>query len=155
MEEIVSLEHHDGSALPLVCSCNMANASNSKVDWTAEEIHRTMGCQKFRNYRHVSNGGEWVKGGEFHPSLGSFATIPKTKQGLLLDCTWYQYLNVVHMDIMFDDCLLVGSFVMPSFLSTGQHTISGRLGLRHFVGFNPCRNMVILQLSWLSCALLL
>ncbi len=39
-----------------------------------------MGCHKFLNYKHilqVSCDSKWVDGGEFPPSLGSFATIPK------------------------------------------------------------------------------
>jgi hypothetical protein len=72
-----------------------------------------MGCQKFRNYRHilqVSQDSEWVDGGEFPPSLGSFATIPKAKRGKSLDRTWYLYLDTVHMDIAFGDCLAIGGF---------------------------------------------
>jgi hypothetical protein len=113
MEEIVSLVHHDGSALPSVRPCDTANESDSKMHWTAEEIHRTMGYWKFRNYRHlllVSSSSEWVDGGEFPSSLGSFAIFPKAKHGLLLDCTRYRYLDVVHMDIMFGNCLSVGGF---------------------------------------------
>jgi hypothetical protein len=82
MEEIVLLVHHDDSALLPVCPYDMANASDSKKHWMAEEIYQMMGCWKFRNYRHlllVSRGGKQVDGGEFPPSLGSFATIPNAK----------------------------------------------------------------------------
>ena len=81
--------------------------------WSAEEIHRIMGCRKFHNYKHilsVSCYGEWVDGSEFPPSLGSFATIPKAKRGKLLDCSCYRFLDTVHMDIAFGDCLSVGGF---------------------------------------------
>jgi hypothetical protein len=70
-----------------------------------------MGCCKFCNYKtllQVSRDGEWIDGSKFPPSLGSFATIPKTKRGLPLDKTKYFYLDVVHMDIAFGDCLSVG-----------------------------------------------
>ena len=72
-----------------------------------------MGCRKFRNYKHllqVSRDGEWVDGGEFPPSLGSFATIPKSHRGGPLDKCRYKYLDAVHMDIAFGDCLSVGGF---------------------------------------------
>ena len=72
-----------------------------------------MGCPKFRNYKHilqVSRGGEWVDGGEFPPSLGSFATIPKSNCSGPLDRTKYKYLDAVHMDIAFGDCLSIGGF---------------------------------------------
>jgi hypothetical protein len=79
----------------------------------AEELHRIMGCRKFCNYKHllqVSRDGQWVDGGEFPPLLGSFAMIPKAKHGGLLDRLSYKYLDAVHMDIAFSDCLLVGGF---------------------------------------------
>ncbi len=44
------------------------------------------------------------------PSLGFFAIIPKAKHGLPHDQTTYCYLNAVHMDIAFGNCLSVGSF---------------------------------------------
>jgi hypothetical protein len=72
-----------------------------------------MGCHKFRNYKHllqVSRDGEWIDGGEFPSSLGSFATIPKSKRGGTLDRTKYRYLDAVHMDIAFGDCVSVGGF---------------------------------------------
>jgi hypothetical protein len=72
-----------------------------------------MGCRKFRNYKHllqVSRDGQWVNGGELTPLLGSFDTIPKAKRIGPLDRTLYKYLDVVHMDIAFGDCLSVGGF---------------------------------------------
>jgi hypothetical protein len=109
-EEISRLLHHPDTSFPDV---RMANASNTKTHWSLEEIHRIMGCRKFRNYKHildVSRGGEWVDGGEFPMSLGSFATIPKAKRGGPLDQTSYHFLDAVHMDIAFGDCVSVGCY---------------------------------------------
>ena len=72
-----------------------------------------MGCRKFRNYKHilvVSRDGAWVDGGKFLMSLGSYATIPKAQRGTSLDCTSYRYLDAVHMDIAFGDCVSVGGY---------------------------------------------
>jgi hypothetical protein len=72
-----------------------------------------MGCHNFCNYKHllkVSCDGEWVDGGKFLPLMGSFAIIPKAKRGLLLNWTSYCYLDAVHMDIAFGNCLSVGGF---------------------------------------------
>ena len=72
-----------------------------------------MGCQKFRNYKHileVSRDGEWIDGGEFPMSIGSYATIPKAKRGQSLDRTDYRYLDAVHMDIAFSNCVSVGGY---------------------------------------------
>ncbi len=112
-DSIVKLIHHADSPLPSIRPCDTTNNSDTKMHWTAEELHRIMGCQKFCNYKHilqVSRDGEWVGGGEFPPSLRSFATIPKANHGGPLDCTKHKFLDAVHMDIMFGDCLSIGSF---------------------------------------------
>ncbi len=105
--------HHKGMVLPSICPCNTANTSDTKTHWTAEELHRFMGCRKFRNYKHllqVSRVGEWVGSGVFPPSLGFFTTFPKGNRGKPLDRTRYCYLDAVHVDIAFGDCLSVGGF---------------------------------------------
>jgi hypothetical protein len=51
-----------------------------------------------------------VDGGEFPPSFRSYATIPKSKRGGPFDRTKYRYLDAVHMDIAFGDCVLISSF---------------------------------------------
>jgi hypothetical protein len=112
-EEVARLLHHPNTLLPDIRPCNTANASDTKVHWTSEEIHRIMGCWKFRNYKHilaVSRDGEWMDGGEFPMSLGSYATTPKAKQGQSLDRTDYPYLDAVHMNIAFGDCVSVGGY---------------------------------------------
>jgi hypothetical protein len=52
-----------------------------------------------------------LDGGEFPPSLGSYyATVRKTYSDGPLDWTKYKYLDAIHMDIAYGDCLLVGGF---------------------------------------------
>ncbi len=112
-DKVLKLLHHSTSSPPAVCPCDTPNNSDTKTHWTLEEIHCTMGCQKYRNYRHilqVSRDGEWVNSGIFPPSLGSFATIPKAKYGQSLDRTQYLYLDAVQMDVAFDNCLAIGGF---------------------------------------------
>jgi len=58
----------------------------------------------------VSRGGEWIDGGKFPMSLGLFATIPKAKRGAPLDWTSYHFLDAVHVDIPFGDCVSVGGY---------------------------------------------
>ena len=80
-DEILQLLHHDGATFPLVRPCDTANNLDKKTHWTSEELHRIMGCRKFKNYKHllqVSRDGEWIDGGKFPPSLGSYATISKS-----------------------------------------------------------------------------
>ncbi len=112
--------------------------------WSAEKIHWALGCQFFCNYKHilqVSWDGAWVDGGKFPPSLGSFATIPKAKRGQSLDRTCYLYLDAVHVDITFGDCLAIGGFDMSLFWWTGSPSTTG-----HLV-FKRCHPTVSLQRS--------
>ena len=72
-----------------------------------------MDCWKFRNCKHilnVSRDDEWVDDGKFLMSLGSYATILKAKWGTSLDRISYRFLNVVHIDIVFGDCVSVGGY---------------------------------------------
>ena len=113
VDDISWLLHHPSSSFSPVRPCNTANASNTKTHWSAEELHRIMGCHRFRNYKHLlqmSRDGEWIDGGEFPLSLCSFATIPKSHHGGALNRTKYRYLDVAHMDIDFGDCISVGGF---------------------------------------------
>ena len=65
---------------------------------------------KFKNILDVSGDGEWVDIGKFPMSLGSYATVPKVKRGTSLDPTSYRFLDAVHMDIAFGDCVSVGCY---------------------------------------------
>jgi hypothetical protein len=129
-DKVLHFVHDNGTSLPAIQPCDTPNNSNTKTHWSAEELHRTMGCRKFQNYKHilqVSRDGQWLDGGEFPPSLGSFATIPKAKHGQPLACTCYLYLDAVHMNIGCGDCLSVGGFVTLLFLLTGQPGTTGLL----------------------------
>jgi len=112
-DEITRLLHHPNTSLSDIRPCNTANASDTKTPWSSEVIYRIMGCRKFRNYKHIldaSRDGAWVNGGEFPMSLGSYATVPKAKRGTSLDRTSYKFLDAVHMDIAFGDCVSVGGY---------------------------------------------
>jgi hypothetical protein len=115
-DDITRLVHHAGSSLPPVCPCDRANGLDTKTHWTAEELHRALGCRHFRNYKHIlqtSLDGKWIDGGEFPLALGSYATIPKAKRGRTIALTCYRFLDIVHMDIAFGDCISVGGFCYP------------------------------------------
>jgi hypothetical protein len=112
-DNILWLVHHKDAVLPPICLCDTTNSSNKKTHWSAKELHCAMGCRKFKNYKHlllVSHDSQWVNEGKFPLSLGSFATVPKGNKGKPVDQTLYLYLDVVHVDIAFGDCVLVGGF---------------------------------------------
>jgi hypothetical protein len=112
-EEVVWLVHRPGSTLPPVCPCDRSNGSDTKTHWTSEELHRALGCRWFRNYKYIiqtSLDGQWIDGGEFPVLLGAFMTIPKAPRGGAIDRKQSFYLHIVHIDITFGDCVLVGGF---------------------------------------------
>ena len=113
--EIANLLHRMGSSFPSVRPCDTANGSDTKTHWSSEELHRIMGCRKFQNYKHiiqVSRDVEWADGGKFPLSFGSYATIPKSQRRGPLDKTWYKYLDAVHMDITFGDCISIRGLLL-------------------------------------------
>jgi hypothetical protein len=112
-EEVVQLVHCLGSILPPVCPCDRSNGFDTKIHWTLEKLHPALGCRCFRNYKHIvktSLDGQWIDGGVFLLLLGTFTTIPKAPCGGAIDCKQSLFLDVVHVDIAFGDCVLVGGF---------------------------------------------
>ncbi len=61
-----------------------------------------------------------------------FATIPKAKRGGPLDRTKYKYLDAVHMDIAFGDCLLVGGYKYALILVDRATRYNWTFGLESF-----------------------
>ncbi len=110
---MVRLVHRPGSSPPPVRPCDRSNGSDTKTHWTSEELHRALGCRRFRNYWHIiqtSLDGKWVDGGKFLLSLGSYVTIPKAPRGGSINREDTFFLDVVHVDIAFGDCVSVGGF---------------------------------------------
>ena len=111
--EILEELHHSGLSPPPVRPCDTPNASETKSHWTSEELHKIMGCRRFRNYQHLiatSKDGTFFNSGEFPLSLGTYTTIPKSPHGKPIDRTRSKYLDIVHVDIAFGDCASVGGF---------------------------------------------
>ncbi len=110
-DKVVRLVHHPGSSPPPVCPCDRSNSSDTKTHWTLEELHRALGCRCFCNYKHIlqtSLDGE--NGGGVPLSLGTYTTIPKAPHGSTIDREQSFFLDIVHVDIAFGDCVLVGGF---------------------------------------------
>ena len=58
----------------------------------------------------VSKDGTYIDNRKFLTSIGAFTTIPKAPQGKPTDQLPSKYLDVVHVNIAFGNCLLVGGF---------------------------------------------
>ena len=112
-DDIIAHLHHPDTTPPPVRPCDTPNPSDTKSTWTAEELHRITGCRRFRNYRHLiqsTKDGSFVDNGEFPASIGAYATIPKAARGKPIDRTPSKYLDIVHVDIAFGDCMSVGGY---------------------------------------------
>jgi hypothetical protein len=118
-DNIIAQLHHPDKTPPPVRPCDTPNPSDTKSKWTAEELHRITGCRQFRNYRHLiqsSKNGIFVDSGKFPASIGSYATISNAAHGKPIDCTPSKYLDIVHINIAFGDCLLIGGYKYALFL---------------------------------------
>ena len=91
--------------------CDTPNGSDKKTNWSAEELHRIMGCRKFTEHKQLlrtTRNGHWVDTGEFPLSLGAYATIPKNCRGNAIDRRQYKFCDKVHVDIGFGDTIAIG-----------------------------------------------
>jgi hypothetical protein len=91
----------------------MPNASDTKSHWRAERLHRITGCCRFQNYKHListTKDGSFINNDIFPVSIGAFTTIPKAPHGKAIDRTTSKFLDIVHLDIVFGDCMSVGGF---------------------------------------------
>jgi hypothetical protein len=61
-----------------------------------------------RHILQTSLDGQWIDGGEFPVSLGAFTTIPKAPRGKVINHEQSFYLDVVHVDVAFGDCVSTG-----------------------------------------------
>jgi hypothetical protein len=64
----------------------------------------------FKNLVAMTKNGGFLDTGEFLTSIGAYTSIPKAPRGKPIDRTPSKYLDVVHLDIVFGDCMLVGGF---------------------------------------------
>jgi hypothetical protein len=112
-DKIITLLHHPNMTPPAICPCDTPNASDTKSHWTAEELHRITWCWHFWNYWHsisTTKDGSFINNGKFPVSIGAYTTIPKAPHSKLIDQTPSKYLDIVHLDIAFGNCMSIGGF---------------------------------------------
>jgi hypothetical protein len=112
-EEIQTCLHHPDSHFPSICPCDTPNTSNSKTMFSPYELHCLTGCCRFWNYQHIistSKGGILCNTGKIPLSLSAYATTPKAACGKPIDKLPCKYLDIVHLDIAFADCVSVGGY---------------------------------------------
>jgi hypothetical protein len=107
-DDTVTYLHHLESHLPPICPCDTPNLTKSKTTYTPEELHCLTSCHQFPNYQHIittTNGSTLINTGEFPLLLGTYATIPKADHDKPIDRLASKYLNIIHVDIAFGDCI--------------------------------------------------
>jgi hypothetical protein len=112
-KDILELLHTPDCSPPPIRPCDTPNPSDTKSHRMAEELNRITGCCRFCNYQHllsVSKDGTYINNGKFPTSIGAYTTIPKAPRGTAIDRTSTKYLDVVHLNIAFGDCMSVGGF---------------------------------------------
>ena len=109
--DILKHMYHPNTTPPEIRLGDTPAGSDKKTRYSAEEIHRATDCQKFKNYEQLiraTHEGHYIDVGEFPLSLGSYSTIRKSPHGKSINRTKYRYLDKVHVDIGFGDCISVG-----------------------------------------------
>ncbi len=157
--KVVHLVHHPGSLPPPVRPCDRSNGSDIKTHWTSEELHRALDCHCFCNYKHIlqtSLDGEWINGGEFPLLLGTHTTILKGPRGSAIDRKKSFFLDIVHVDIAFGDCVLVGGFQYSLiFCRPGDPLQLGIWSKGSFQGIDSLRFLSLLGGCWFLCSVFL
>ena len=110
-DEILEQLLHVGTAPHPVRLCDTSNGADKKTHWFTEELHRVTGCWKFKNYQKllsITRDVTFTDMDELLVALGTYATIPRSRQGKGINRTHFRYLDKVHMGIGFGDTLTVG-----------------------------------------------
>ena len=108
----ISKLHHDPANLPDVRPANTPAPCENRTDFDSLKLHRIFGCRRFRNYKHLaaaSSNAKLIHTGELPPTLGSHATITNPPAGKSIK-KHRRYLDKVHMDIIYGDCVALGGY---------------------------------------------
>jgi hypothetical protein len=149
---IIKLIHHEGTHpliyLPFVRATQSTHRTRRPIGHRKSFIG-LWAVTNFWNYKYllqVSRDGVWMDGREFPACLGSHATILKSNSGGPIDRRKYKYLDAVHMDIAFGDCLSVGGFRYALILVDHATQYNWAFGLKNL------SLDAILDAIWLFCA---
>ena len=111
--DVVKLLHRTTTP-PSIRPYDTPNGSDRQATYTAEELHKILGFRKLKNFKHMtefSDGATFLDNGEFPVHLGQFATINKAPRGKAIEKEAHSYLERVHLDIAFGDCLSLKDFL--------------------------------------------
>eukprot|EP00804_Cyclotella_cryptica_P030273 CCRYP_019237-RA/>CCRYP_019237-RA protein AED:0.06 eAED:0.03 QI:0/0/0/1/0/0/3/0/1322 len=128
--------HVNPANLPPIPPYATPSAIESRTQFDSLKLHRIFGCRRFRNQAHVTTASlnaKLLDTGEFPPTLGDFATITNPPRGKPIKKR-RRFLDKVHMDIVFGDCLSLGGYKYALLLVDVATWYSWIFGLQSLTG---------------------
>eukprot|EP00956_Cyclotella_meneghiniana_P030527 scaffold77041_cov51-Cyclotella_meneghiniana.AAC.7 len=104
--------HHNPRELPPVPPAYTPAACENRTTFDALKLHKIFGCRKFRTQSHLiaaSKNASLLAGGELPHTIGDFAPITMPARGKPITKR-RKFLDKVHMDIVFGDCMALGGY---------------------------------------------
>jgi hypothetical protein len=104
--------HDDVSKIPNVPPAYTPAPTENTTTFDSLHLHRIFGCRRFKNQTHItaaSQNATLIRCGEMPSTIGDYTTINNPAKGKPLTKR-RKYLNKVHMDIVFGDCVALGGF---------------------------------------------
>ena len=105
----LNLVHKDAANIcPIPPSSRLASCKNKKR-FESLNIHCIFGCRKFRNQKHLTSATNTsiVNSSLLPSTIGYFATTANSTKGNTIKKQRH-YLDKVHRDIVFGDCVALG-----------------------------------------------
>eukprot|EP00804_Cyclotella_cryptica_P009045 CCRYP_003142-RA/>CCRYP_003142-RA protein AED:0.35 eAED:0.14 QI:0/0/0/1/1/1/2/0/1801 len=128
--------HNDPSRLPPIPPYATSSAIESRTTFDSLKLHRIFGCRRFRNQEHITSASfnaKLLPHGEYPSTIGDFATITNPPRGKQIKKR-RRYLDKVHMDIVFGDCLSLGGYKYALLLVDVATRYSWIFGLQTLTG---------------------
>lgn len=111
-KRLLTALHHDPTNLPDITPAYTPGACERRTQFNGLKLHKIFGCRKFRTQSHLiaaSKNASLLAGGELPATIGDFASITMPSRGKTIKKR-RKYLDKVHMDIVFGDCMSLGGF---------------------------------------------
>ena len=108
----LKLVYKDAYNLPPITPYSTPAPCDNITQFESLNLHRIFGCRQFRNQKHLTaaTNASLVNSGLLPSNISSFATIANPTKGKPINKR-RQFLDKVHMDIVFGDCVALGGIV--------------------------------------------
>ena len=102
----LNLVHKDANNIPPTPPSSTPAPCENRTQFNSLNLHRIFGCRQFRNQKHLTaaTSVSLVNSGLLPSTIGSFSTIKNPAKGKRIKKR-RQFLDKVHMDIVFGDCV--------------------------------------------------